>query len=420
MSAYMLTLAVFIPISGWIADRFGSRTVFAMALIIFTGASVLCGESIGIKSFTAARVLQGVGGALMVPVGRMVVVRNTDKSDLLRAISTITWPAIIAPVVGPTLGGFITTYASWHWVFLLNVPVGLLALAAIIRFVPNQHGDRPRPLDGVGFVLTGSALIGVMYGTELAGHRESDPSLAAGIILAGLFLGWLAVRHLRRVEDPLLDLSNLRVPTYAATVSWGSATRIGIEAVPYLSPLLFQIGFGLSAFHSGLLLLASASGNLGMKLFTTPILRRFGFRRVAIVASGVAGLFVAACGWLMPATPLLLTLFVLFVYGLGRSLQFTTLATLAYADVDPRRMGAASTLWSAAQQMTIGLGIAFGALCLHLSAALAARFTPRDSGVFVLSDFRWAFLAASVLVLTSIIGYARLRGDAGASIAAAR
>jgi EmrB/QacA subfamily drug resistance transporter len=412
MTAYMLTLAVFIPVSGWIADRFGSRTVYAGALIVFTAASVLCGASVGIDSFTAARVLQGMGGALMVPVGRMVVVRNTDKARLLAAISTITWPAIVAPVVGPTLGGFITTYASWHWVFFLNVPFGLLAVIAIIRYVPNQHGDRPRPLDGMGFLLCGSALIGVFYGTELASHRDTDPAAAAACVVAGLIVGYFAIRHLRRRRDPLLDLSMLRIPTYAATVLWGSATRIGIEAVPYLSPLLFQIGFGLSAFQSGLLLLATATGNLGMKVFTTPILRRFGFRRVAITASTVAGLFVIGCGWLVPTTPLAVILSVLFAYGLGRSLQFTTLATLAYADVDDRQKAAASTLWSVAQQMTIGLGIAFGALGLRLAH--------RQSGPFVLRDFRWAFLAAGVLVLFSIIGYARLARDAGRSIATPR
>jgi EmrB/QacA subfamily drug resistance transporter len=419
MTAYMLTLAVFIPVSGWIADRFGSRTVFASALCVFTVASVLCGASIGIKSFTTARVLQGMGGALMVPVGRMVVVRNTDKRRMLRAISTITWPAIIAPVIGPTLGGFITTYASWRWIFLLNVPVSVAALAAILRYVPNQHGDRPRPLDVLGFLLSAMALTGVMYGTELASHQESNPLAATGIILAALGLGSLAVRHLQRVADPLLNLRVLRIPTYAATVLWGSATRIGIEAVPYLSPLLFQIGFGLSAFQSGLRLLATASGNLGMKFFTSAILRRFGFRQIAIVASSVATVFAAGYGWLMPSTPLLLTLIVLFFYGLGRSLQFTTLATLAYADVDDGLKAAASTLWSAAQQMTIGLGIAFGALCLHLSATLRLSVAQRTSGPFALDDFRRAFVAAGAVVLLSIVGYARLPRDAGASIAGA-
>jgi EmrB/QacA subfamily drug resistance transporter len=417
MTAYMLTLAVFIPVSGWIADRFGSRTVFGGALVLFTVASVLCGLSTGIGFFTAARVLQGLGGAMMVPVGRMIVVRNTDKSRLMKAISTITWPAIVAPVVGPTVGGFITTYASWHWVFFLNVPFGLAALAAIAKYVPNQRSGLRRSMDMGGFVLSGTALIALLYGTELASRQDARIAYAAGFILAGVILGSIAVRHFRRVRNPLLDLTTLGVPTYAVTVLWGSATRIGIEAVPYLAPLLFQIGFGLSAFQSGLLLLATAVGNLGMKVFTTPILQRFGFRTVAMFASATAAVIVAGYGWLFPSTPLAVMLVVLFVYGLARSLQFTTLATLAYADVDDPQKGPASTLWSVAQQMAIGMGIAFGALCLRISTTIGAA--PRlPSQAFVLRDFRWAFLAAGVLIAVSIVGYARLPADAGNAIAA--
>jgi EmrB/QacA subfamily drug resistance transporter len=417
MTAYMLTLAVFIPVSGWIADRFGSRTVFGGALVLFTVASVLCGLSTGLGFFTAARVLQGLGGAMMVPVGRMIVVRNTDKSRLMKAISTITWPAIVAPVVGPTVGGFITTYASWHWVFFLNVPFGLGALAAIAKYVPNQRNGSRRSMDIGGFVLSGAALISLLYGTELASRQDARIAYAVGFMLAGVILGSVAVRHFRRVRDPLLDLTTLGVPTYAVTVLWGSATRIGIEAVPYLAPLLFQIGFGLSAFQSGLLLLATAVGNLGMKVFTTPILQRFGFRTVAMFATATAAVIVAGYGWLFPSTPLAVMLLVLFVYGLARSLQFTTLATLAYADVEDPQKGPASTLWSVAQQMAIGMGIAFGALCLRISTTLGAA--PRgEAQAFALGDFRWAFLAAGVLIAVSIVGYARLPADAGNAIAA--
>jgi len=417
MTAYMLTLAVFIPVSGWIADRFGSRTVFGAALTLFTAASVLCGLSTGIGFFTGARVLQGIGGAMMVPVGRMIVVRNTEKSRLMKAISTITWPGIVAPVIGPTLGGFITTYASWHWVFFLNIPFGLAALVAIARYVPNQRNTLHRPMDVGGFLWSGAALISLLYGTELASHQDARIARAVEFILAGLILGFMAVRHFRRVRDPLLDLTTLAVPTYAVTVLWGSATRIGIEAVPYLAPLLFQIGFGLSAFQSGLLLLATAIGNLGMKMFTTPILRRFGFRTVAMFAGAIAAVFVTAYGWLDPSTPLAAVLLVLLIYGLARSLQFTTLGTLAYADVDDPQKAAASTLWSVAQQMTIGMGIAFGALCLRIATALGSAPRPQ-SQAFALGDFRWAFGAAGVLIAVSIVGYARLPADAGNAIAA--
>ncbi len=417
MTAYMLTLAVFIPISGWVADRFGSRTVFGSALVVFTAASVLCGFSTGIASFTAARILQGIGGAMMVPVGRMIVVRNTDKSRMMQAISTITWPAIVAPVIGPTLGGFITTYASWRWVFFLNIPFGIAALIAIMAWVPNQRDDSRRPLDVGGFILSGAALISLLYGTELASHQEASIACAAGFVLTGILVGGLAIRRFRTVRHPLLDLSTLRVPTYAVTVLWGSATRIGIEAVPYLSPLLFQLGFGLSAFHSGLLLVATATGNLGMKLFTSRILRRFGFRRVAIVAGTVAAVFAAGCGWLAPSTPLVAMVCVLIVYGMARSMQFTTLGTLAYADVGDAQRGPASTLWSVAQQMTVGMGIAFGALCLRVSTAFHPARPGLEPGTFVLADFRWAFMAAGTLILLSVAGYVRLPRDAGSAIA---
>jgi EmrB/QacA subfamily drug resistance transporter len=412
MTAYMLTLAVFIPISGWIADCFGSRTVFATALVIFTAASVACGFSVGIASFTAARVLQGVGGAMMVPVGRMIVVRNTERERLMKAIATITWPGIVAPVIGPTIGGFITTYFSWHWIFFLNVPFAIGGLVAILLVVPNQRDSRRRPLDLVGFALSGVALTALLYGTELASHQDSSVVLAVGLMMAGVVVGGLAMRHLRRARHPLLDPSTLGVPTFAVTVLWGSATRIGIEAVPYLLPLLFQLGFGLSAFRSGLLLLATAVGNLGMKFFTTRILRTFGFRTVTIFTSAVAAAFIIACGWLAPSTPLAVMLVVLFIYGLARSLQFTTLGTLAYADVNDAQKGPASTLWSVAQQMTIGMGIAFGALCLRISASLHEP----GASVFVVGDFRWAFLACGVLIMASIVGYVRLPRDAGSAI----
>ena len=418
MTAYMLTLAVFIPISGWIADRLGSRTVYGGALVIFTIASVLCGLCTGLAQFTMARVLQGIGGAMMVPVGRMIVVRNTEKSRLLNAISTITWPAIVAPVVGPTVGGFITTYASWHWVFFLNIPFACLALIAIAKIVPNQYGDRGRRLDWVGFLLTGAALICLLYGTELASRQGASFMTAAGFIAAGVLIGAAAVRHLLTARHPLLDLSALALPTFAVTVLWGTVTRIGIEAVPYLSPLLFQLGFGLSAFHSGLLLLSTAIGNLGMKVFTTRVLNRFGFRTVATINSALAALAITAFTVLVPSTALFLMLVVLFVYGMTRSMQFTTLATLAYADVSDAKTAAASTLWSVAQQMTIGMGVAFGAVCLRLAAHFSASPATAKSAEFAVGDFHWAFAAAGLIVLISVVGYYRLPRDAGSLLAA--
>ncbi|RDK03345.1 DHA2 family efflux MFS transporter permease subunit [Paraburkholderia lacunae] len=413
MTTYMLALAIFIPASGWVADRCGSRTVFFSAIGVFTVASVLCGLSQNVTEFTAARLLQGIGGAMMVPVGRLIVVRSTEKSRMMHAISTITWPAIAAPVVGPPIGGFITTYASWRWIFLLNVPFGLAVMAIAIVLVPNLRGSERKPLDAAGLLLSAVTLTAILYGAELASQPGENPWIAAACIVGGLLVGMVAFQHAKRHPHPLIDVSTLKIPTFSVTVVTGSLTRIGIGAAPYLMPLLFQVGFGLSAFKSGLLLLASALGNLSMKALTTRILQRYGFRMVSIVDVTVAGMFIIACGLLTPDVPLVLVLFVVFVYGVARSMQFSTLATLAYADVAQPQMSAASTLWSAAAQMTIGLGIAFGAVSLRAAAFFNGETTGR---VFTLDDFRLAFLFAGVLTLISVVGYKGLAHDAGQSI----
>ncbi|WP_414448338.1 DHA2 family efflux MFS transporter permease subunit [Burkholderia sp. 22PA0099] len=410
MTAYMLALAVFIPISGWIADRFGSRTVFGSAIAVFTIASVLCGLSDSVGTFTAARLLQGVGGAMMVPVGRMIVVRSTDKAQLMRAIATITWPGIVAPVVGPPVGGFITTYASWRWIFLLNVPLGIAALVCVMLLVRNERSEEARPLDWLGFVLSGATLTCMLCGTEAAGQQDANFVEAIGLIAAAIVFGAAAWWHAKRTPHPLLDFTTLKVRTFSVTIFTGSVTRVAINAVPYLQPLLFQVGFGMSPFQSGLLLLASATGNLGMKALTSWILDRFGFRRVALVDVTIAGFSTIACGWLTASTPLIITLVVVFVYGLSRSMQFSTLATLAFADVPPKQTSAASTLSSAAQQMTIGMGIAFGAMSLRLASLLRGDATGTH---YVMADFRWAFLAAGVLALLTLPGYARMAANAG-------
>ncbi|WDD91415.1 DHA2 family efflux MFS transporter permease subunit [Burkholderia sp. FERM BP-3421] len=410
MTAYMLTLAVCIPISGWIADRFGARTVFGGAIVIFSVASILCGLSTSVEQFIAARLLQGIGGAMMVPVGRLIVVRSTDKSKLMRAISTITWPGIVAPVVGPPVGGFITTYASWRWIFLLNVPIGIIVCICTWLLVNNSRDAEPRPLDWIGFALSGATLTCMLVATEIAGQQDTQVWMVAGLFAASAVFGVAAWSYAARCAHPLLDFTTMKVPTFSVTVLTGSVSRIAINSVPYLLPLLFQVGLGLSPFQSGLLLLGSAVGNLGMKAGTTWILERYGFRRVALVDMTIVALFTILCGWLTASTPIAVTLFVVFVYGLTRSLQFTTLATLAYADIPARQTSAASTLWSAAQQMSMGMGIAFGALALRV----ASMWRGDASGThYVLADFRWAFFLAGLLALLTLPGYARLAADAG-------
>ena len=280
VSSYMLTLAILIPASGWVADRFGLRTVFAAAIGVFTLASILCGYCHSLETFVLARILQGAGGAMMVPVGRLAVLRTTEKHDLLNAIAIITWPGLAAPMLGPPVGGFITTYASWPWIFFLNVPLGIIALPLALRLIPNTKGEAAQ-FDWTGFALTGAACFLLIYGVGLVGQNDGSPWMGVASILVGVVFGMLAAAHAKRRPNALLDFRALKICSYAVSIYGGSLFRVAIATVPFLLPLLFQIAFGLSPFASGLLVLAVFAGNLGMKPFTTAVLRRWSFRRVS-------------------------------------------------------------------------------------------------------------------------------------------
>jgi EmrB/QacA subfamily drug resistance transporter len=414
MTAYILALAVFIPISGWMADRFGSRSVFGTAIVVFTLTSLLCGASQGVWSFTAARVAQGLGGAMMVPVGRLVVLRSTEKQHLMRAMAYITWPGLAAPVIGPPVGGFITTYADWRWIFWLNLPLGVLALALVALLFRNERGQQRRPFDATGFVLSGIALPSLMYGLDLAARPQAEWGTAAAVLALALVLGALAVWHFRRASNPLIDLAALRVPTFAVTVWGGSLFRIAIGSIPFLVPLLLQVAFGLSAFASGTLILAMFAGNLGMKSVTTPILRRFGFRHVLIGNGLVVVATIAACALLTPATPTAVIAAVLFAGGLCRSMQFTCLATIQFADIPPAQMSSASSFASMLQQFTMGMGIAVGAVFLHL--ALLAR----GADHLALADFRLTFALVAVVALLAVVFSLGVDPAAGAEVSGHR
>ena len=410
VTSYLLALAVFIPISGWIAQRFGARGVFASAITLFTAASLLCGLSGGLWSFTAARVLQGIGGAAMVPVGRLIVLRMTDKRHLVKAIGTIVWPGLIAPVLGPPLGGFLVVHLSWPWIFYVNVPLGIAAVALALTLVP---GDPPiaarRPLDVIGFLLSGGALGLLVYGFDAFGNGHQSVSAALATMGAGLALGVAGVRHLRRHPTPLLDLSPLAIPTFAVVVWGGSLLRIALGALPFLLPLLFQLAFGLDPLTSGLLVLFVFAGNLGMKIFTTRILRRFGFRSVMIGNGVLAALAIGVCGFLTPATPYWLIALILFLGGAFRSMQFTTLSTIQFADIPAERMGDANTLSSMLQQLMLGLGVTAGAALLNASAWAHGR----SAGAPALADFHVAFFAVGFIALLGLIDSLRLDRAAG-------
>ena len=407
MSAYLLTLAVFIPASGWISDKFGGRSVFTCAIATFTFASILCGLSDTLWQFIGSRVLQGIGGAMMVPVGRLIVLRNTEKQHLMRAIAYLTWPALSAPILGPPLGGLITTYASWRWIFFLNIPLGLIAARLALALIPNVRGGGRGPVDWPGFAMTGLAGLGLIYGLETIGHGRMS-GIESGLLLAlSLAIGLLAIRHMLRAAHPLLDLSAFRVPTFMIALRGGIAFRAAISALPFLLPLLFQLAFGLDPLASGLLLLAVFAGNLGMKPATSTVLNRVGFKTTLLVNGCIAIATIFGCSLLTPETPKAVIVPLLFVSGLARSMQYTALNTLAFADVPQPRMSGANTLFSMMNQMASGLGIATGAIALRLAGLLHP-----GTDAATTSDFRIAFSVVAVLAIAALVDFLRLAPDA--------
>lgn len=362
ITAYILTLAVLVPVSGWLADRLGGRRVFAGAIVVFTVASAGCALAPNLPVLVGMRVLQGAGGALMVPVGRLVVLRATAKSDLVRAIAYLTWPALLAPVLAPALGGFLADHASWRWIFLINLPIGLLALVLALRIVPDTRAPERAPLDRAGLALTVLGVAGVVVGMEAVG--AADPRWT--VVVGGLGIGALAlvaaVRHLLRVPNPLVDLRVLRTVTLRLQASGGSVYRGVILAVPFLVPLFLQIGFGWTATAAGLAVVAVFVGNIGIKPVTTPLMRRFGIRTVLLGSIAAGAVCLAALGFVQRDTPVPVLLGLLLAGGVFRSIGFTAFNSVTFADVPEGEMVHANTLVSTLQELGVGLGVAVAAL----------------------------------------------------------
>ncbi|WP_454805917.1 MFS transporter [Paraburkholderia fungorum] len=410
VSAYMLTLGIFIPVSGWVADRFGARRVFASAIALFTLASLLCGLAQTLPVFVLVRILQGIGGAMMVPVGRLVVLRVTPKERLIQAIATLTWPALVAPVLGPPLGGWIAEHADWRWIFWLNLPLGLIAFVTALILVPRAGGEQRVPFDWTGFVLSGASLLCLLDAADLLGRPEIAWSTVAGLGIAGIALLGATLRHLRRAHHPMIDLSTLKVPTFGVTIWGGSLFRMGVSAIPFLLPLMFQIGFGYDAFKAGALLMAVFAGNLVMKPMTTPVLQHFGFRAVLVVNGLLNAATIAACATISTGIPLPLVCLILFVSGMTRSMQFTALNTVAFADIHQSAMAAANTLFSAAFQLAMGLGVALGAIAWRIGTVIATTDAPPAD------PFRVAFLVIAAIAVVGVWDSARLHPRAGEQV----
>ena len=413
ISAYLITLAVLIPASGWIADRFGARKVFTLALAIFTLASVLCGLSESLESFVAMRILQGVGGALMVPVGRLAVLRTTPKHQLITAIATLTWPALVAPIIGPPLGGFITSYANWRWIFFINVPLGILAIALALRFIPDIHDDERRRFDITGFIATSVAMVSLVYAMELLGTQQPQGWLTVGLLALGTVTFLFALHHFRRTAWPMIRLDAMNVPTFRVTMYGGSLFRASISAVPFLLPLMFQVGFGMNAFHAGSLVLAVFVGNLTIKPATTPLIRWLGFKKLLLINGALNVLALLACALITPQTPVWIILLVLYLGGVFRSIQFTGVSTLAFADVPAAQMSYANTLFSTATQLAVGLGISLAAIGIRIGDVVSERLALGNiPGI----SFRLAFVAIAIICLVGMVDTLRLTRDAGSAV----
>ncbi len=408
LTSYLVSLAIFIPASGWIADRFGARRVFAAAMLIFLAGSVACTAANGLAWLVAARFVQGMGGAMMVPVGRMILARATPKDQLVGAMAWLTMPALIGPVMGPLVGGWIVTQADWRWIFLINVPVGLLGLALALRLLPPSGPGDPGRFDHRGFWLAALALTALMLGSMEVTTPQGLSALTAGLLLVGLVAGALFVRHALRAPAPLLDLRLLAIPTYRASVLGGFMFRVGVGAVPFLLPLMLQLGFGLTPLQSGALTFVAALGALATKPFTTFLLRRMRFRTVLAVNGVLAAGSIAAAGLFTAATPFLLIQAVLFVGGCFRSVQFTALNAIAYADLTHAQMSGATSLSAAAQQVSLGLGVTLGAAVLAWSGAAGGSFAGADWGL--------AFALVGAVSLLSVPLLLRLPRDAGAAL----
>ncbi len=410
LTTYLLALAVFIPVSGWVADRFGARPTFMTAIGVFLLGSIGCAASDSLEAMVAARFLQGMGGAMMVPVGRLVLLRTVPKNELVQALSWLTIPALVGPVVGPPLGGFITTYFDWRWIFLINIPMGVLGIVLARRFIPDIR-EPTAPLDWRGFMLAGVGLALAMFGFSTLGRHLVSMPLAMGALVLGTAMLVAYVRHARRHAHPLLDLGLFRLPTFRAGVLGGSLFRIGIGATPFLLPLMLQLGFGLSPVQSGLLTFVSAIGAMFMKTIAARILKRFGFRRVLVVNALIASLMLCGFGLFRPETPHVFIIGTLLVSGCFRSLQFTSLNAISYAEVDSPKMGQASSLAGMMQQLSLSMGVAVGGYILEIAGLIGDRPSTDVHNFYV------AFVVVGLISASSAWMMWRLPRNAGAEMA---
>ena len=414
LTSYLLALAVFIPASGWAADKFGARVVFRAAILVFALGSIACGLSQTLGQLVLARTLQGIGGSMMMPVGRLILLRTVPRDGLVSALAWLTVPALLGPVIGPPLGGYITTYFHWRWIFWINIPLAVLGIVLVTLLIPNIRETGTGRFDLKGFVLAGPGLAAFLTGLTLAGLNLAPLWGILALVLGGMALTFGFVRHALRVADPLVDLRLLMLPTFRIAVMAGSLFRMSVGALPFLLPLMFQLGFGMTAFASGLLTFSSGMGAMAMKFAAQPLLRRFGFRGVLMGNAVISGVLILGPAFFIQATPVPVIVAVLVAGGLSRSLQFTSINAIGYAEVPAERLSSATSFTAVLQQLSGSVGITLAAMGLEICGALRGTSAPD------LGNFPYVFALLAGLALSSAAIFARLHKDAGQSMVQAK
>ena len=407
ITMFLLASAVFLPISGWVADKFGAKRIFMIAMVLFALSSAACGFAQDLNQLVVARIFQGMAGAMMGPVGRLVLLRTTPKSELVGAMSVLTMPALLGPVIGPVVGGAIVTFFDWRWIFFMNLPIAVAGVLLVRAYVPNVKEQEVSPIDGIGILLTGLGLAGLIFGFENIGRDALPPGVVAALFLVSI-AALVAYRfHAKGNPHAIIDLSIFRLVTFRASVIGGAFMRVAMGATPFLLAMLLQIGFGLSAFQAGLMPFISAAGALVMKTTAPPILRRYGFRTVLLVNAVIVGGSFMAYGLFKPSTPHWIMLAVLAIGGFFRSLQFTSLNGLAYAEIEQQQMSRASTTSSMAQQLVQSIGIGLAALLLH--TLMVAQGQTQMTAATIAP----AFVIIGAITFISILFFIPLPKDAG-------
>ncbi len=407
LTAYLVALAIFIPISSWMADRFGARRVFRLAMLVFMIGSIACAFSGSLAQFVGARFIQGMGGAMMGPVARLVLVRMTPRHQLVDAMAWLTIPGLIGPIVGPPFGGFLTTYFSWHWIFIINIPIGLLGIALVGLALPNETRNKPRSIDGKGFVLAGLAFALFAFGCSVISLPALPPIYGVIAAALGIGLGYFYTRHALATEYPLLDLRLLRLPIFRVSVVAGSFFRLGQGAVPFLFPLMLQLSFGLSPFESGMVTFVAAIGALSAKFVANWIFKSWGFKYPLVIASLVSTLGILVMGFYVPGTPIPLILGILVFTGFWQSTFWTGSNAFVFADVEDKDAGQANVISQVWGQLMFAMGVAVGGGTLELAHRL------RGGGELALTDFHMAFFVVSAISAIAVVMFLRIPRNAG-------